>query len=256
MAKGESLSAAERARVLELYEAGAKIADIAAAVSRSRSAVYGVLRTADVKHRNATAVASRGPCEICGRPTRYMPPSLRAQGLGRYCSRRCMGAARRLPVSRTGATFRNLLCTRCRQTKPVAEFYPHGSTARGRQYWCKACCQEVRAERGQQPVNSTSIRKWGLQARYGMSPAEYDALYREQSGRCAICTIHKEPWQPGGGVKGRYRFLVVDHDHSTGRVRGLLCFNCNLAIGHFRDDPLLMLAAVAYIRADRNTDAT
>jgi Recombination endonuclease VII/Homeodomain-like domain len=255
VAKVEPLSAAERARVLELYEADAKIADIVAAVGRSRSTVYSVLRTAGAKRRNAAATTSSGPCEVCGRPTRYVPPALRAQGVGRYCSRRCMGAAKRLPASRTGATAPNLLCTRCRQMKPVAEFYPHGSTARGRQYWCKTCCQEVRAERGQQPVNSTSIRKWGLQARYGIGPAEYDALYREQSGCCAICRIHKEPWQTGGGVKGRYRFLVVDHDHSTGRVRGLLCFNCNLAIGHFHDDPMLMAAAVAYMRATRNTDA-
>jgi len=78
---------------------------------------------------------------------------------------------------------------------------------------------------------------------------------REQSGCCAICKILKEPWQPGGGVRGRYRFLVVDHDHTTGRVRGLLCFSCNLAIGHFHDDPKLMGAAVAYMRAARNTSA-
>lgn len=253
MAK-EPLSAAERAHVVELYEAGTKVADIIATVGCSRSTVYGVLRTAGVKHRNAAAATSCGPCEVCGRPTRYVPPSLRAQGVGRYCSRRCMGAAKRLPASRTGATSRNLLCTRCQQMKPVAEFYPHGSTARGRQYWCKACCQEARTERGRQPADSTSIRRWRLQAHYGITPAEYDALYREQSGCCAICRIHKEPWQPGGGVKGRYRFLVVDHDHSAGRVRGLLCFNCNLGIGHFRDDPMLMLAAIAYVRATPDGD--
>ena len=118
-----------------------------------------------------------------------------------------------------------------------------------------ACCQEVRAERARQPPDSMSIRQWKLQANYGISLAEYDALYRKQSGCCAICGIRKEPWQPGGGVMGRYRFLVVDHDHSTGRVRGLLCFGCNLAIGHFRDDPTLMLAAAAYMRTARNPDA-
>lgn len=255
MAKIQPLSAIERARVLELYEASTKIADIVAAVGRSRSTVYGVLRTAGAKRRNAAAATSWGPCEVCGRPIRYVPPSLRAQGVGRYCSRRCMGAAKRLPGSRTATMAQNLLCTRCQQTKPVAEFYPHGSTARGRQYWCMACCQEVRAERARQPPDSMSIRKWKLQANYGISLAEYDALYRKQSGCCAICGIRKEPWQPGGGVKGRYRFLVVDHDHSTGRVRGLLCFGCNLAIGHFRDDPTLMLAAAAYMRTARNPDA-
>jgi Recombination endonuclease VII len=255
VAKIQPLSVIERARVLELYEADTKVADIVAAVGRSRSAVFGVLRTAGAKRRNAAAT-SCGLCEVCGRPIRYVPPSLRAQGVGRYCSRRCMGAAKRLPGSQTATMAQNLLCTRCRQTKAVAEFYPHRSTARGRQYWCKACCQEVRAGRARQPPDSMSIRKWKLQASYGISLGEYDALYRKQSGCCAICGIRKEPWQPGGGVKGRYRFLAVDHDHTTGRVRGLLCFGCNLAIGHFRDDPRLMLAAAAYMRTARNPDAT
>jgi len=124
VAKVEPLSVAERARVLGLYEADVKIADIVSAVGRSRSTVYGVLRTAGAKRRDAAVATSCGPCEVCGRPIRYVPPSLRAQGVGRYCSRSCMGAAKRLPGCRTATMAQNLLCTRCRQTKPVAEFYP------------------------------------------------------------------------------------------------------------------------------------
>lgn len=100
-----------------------------------------------------------------------------------------------------------------------------------------------------------SIRRWRLQTQYGISPAEYDALYEKQSGRCAICGVEKKPWEPGGGVEGRHRFLVVDHDHRTGHVRGLLCFNCNAGIGQFHDDPQVMLAAIAYMEAAKATDA-
>lgn len=247
MAKVVPLSAAERARIAELYEGGIKVADIMAAIGRSRSSVYTVLSEVGAKRRNVAAATSAGTCETCDRPVRYISPSQRAAGIGRYCSRKCMGEARRLPPSQVGGTAKELLCTRCEEMKQPDEFYPHGSTARGRQYWCKACCRESRAERPLRPPDRLSIRRWRLQAQYGISPAGYDALFEMQSGRCAVCAVEKEPWEPDAGVKGRHRFLVVDHDHRTGRVRGLLCFNCNAGIGQFHDDPQVMLAAIAYM---------
>lgn len=65
---------------------------------------------------------------------------------------------------------------------------------------------------------------------------EYDALSERQGGRCAIC---------GDVPKGR---LVVDHDHETGKVRGLLCNFCNAALGFFRDDPHRLIAAANYLQ--------
>jgi Recombination endonuclease VII len=73
--------------------------------------------------------------------------------------------------------------------------------------------------------------------RYGISPAEYDALLAKQNGACAIC--RRRP-------KGR---LCVDHCHVTGRIRGLLCHSCNLALGYLRDDQASLIAAVAYLGA-------
>ena len=60
-----------------------------------------------------------------------------------------------------------------------------------------------------------------LVRRYGITVEEYDALFDAQQGKCALC---------GGDSNGRGR-LAVDHDHATGRVRGLLCFTCNTALG-------------------------
>jgi len=86
--------------------------------------------------------------------------------------------------------------------------------------------------------------------KYGITISDYDALFEAQAGRCAICGIEKEAWHPGAGAAGRIKFLVVDHDHADGRVRGLLCGNCNNGLGHFRDNVASLLGAIAYIKRD------
>ena len=70
---------------------------------------------------------------------------------------------------------------------------------------------------------------------YGMTDAEFGAMYRNQRGRCAIC--HEN---------GR---LVVDHDHTTGQVRGLLCNRCNLTLGALRDEPELAELMIRYLES-------
>ena len=75
-------------------------------------------------------------------------------------------------------------------------------------------------------------------------------LFAQQGGRCAICGVQKEAWHPRAGTGGRVRFLVVDHSHVGGHVRGLLCGHCNRGLGHFKDNPSVMLAAAEYIRRD------
>jgi len=76
----------------------------------------------------------------------------------------------------------------------------------------------------------------GTLARHGMTLEEYDEMAAQQGGKCAIC---------GSEPSGR---LHVDHDHGTGRVRGLLCGGCNKSLGLMKDDPRRLLAAVEYLR--------
>lgn len=74
--------------------------------------------------------------------------------------------------------------------------------------------------------------------RYGLTPAEYEAKLAAQNGGCAIC----------GGINAKSgQRLAVDHDHETGQVRGLLCNNCNSAIGKLRDSSATARLAVAYL---------
>ncbi|WP_073927128.1 endonuclease VII domain-containing protein [Streptomyces sp. CB03911] len=81
---------------------------------------------------------------------------------------------------------------------------------------------------------TTYRRKSHLRAKYGLEPHEYTAMVEEQRGLCLICETPQEK-------------LVVDHDHQTGKVRGLLCNSCNAALGFLRDRPEVALAAARYL---------
>lgn len=87
-------------------------------------------------------------------------------------------------------------------------------------------------------------------ARYGLTPEDHDRMLAEQGGVCAICSQPPKP----NGIKAASR-LHADHDHITGRVRDLLCLNCNRGLGYFRDDPALLRAAAAYIERHRESAA-
>jgi hypothetical protein len=78
-------------------------------------------------------------------------------------------------------------------------------------------------------------RKWSLLLRYNLTLAQYSEMVAKQDGRCAICK------QRTG------KRLVVDHDHTSGRVRGLLCGPCNSGIGHLKDDYFIVKSAADYL---------
>jgi len=83
-----------------------------------------------------------------------------------------------------------------------------------------------------------------LRQRFGLESGEYDRMFKAQNGVCAIC---KQPEWVMHRSTGRVFSLGVDHDHETGAIRGLLCVNCNKAIGHAHDDPQRLRAAADYL---------
>ena len=80
-----------------------------------------------------------------------------------------------------------------------------------------------------------------LRNKYGLSVEDYAMLFESCGGKCAIC----------GTTQFGTKRPHVDHDHETGKVRGLLCSRCNLGIGYFGDSPELLLEAAAYLRGFR-----
>jgi hypothetical protein len=140
-------------------------------------------------------------------------------------------------------------CSGCTTAKPLAEFYRSKRSGDGYQYRCKDCSrstlrkwQEDNREHHNlatsqwRQSNPDAIRAHKRKWKYGLTQEAFDALMDAQGGTCAICGVIMAP-------------PCVDHCHSSGRVRGLLCSPCNLGIGQMRDDPSILIAAADYLRA-------
>lgn len=91
---------------------------------------------------------------------------------------------------------------------------------------CKSCYQYVRNR--EKPHWGKIVRKYNLK-KYGITPEEYDTLNEQQNGVCAICATPPSSKDRGGK-------LHVDHCHTTGKVRGLLCTKCNMVLGGINDN--------------------
>ncbi|WP_084000224.1 endonuclease VII domain-containing protein [Actinoplanes utahensis] len=127
---------------------------------------------------------------------------------------------------------RHRCCPDCGETKASAEFPRSRNDTGGRGRYCKPC-RNARGNETRQRLSGGN-RECHPRQRYGIGQAEVDALLAEQGDVCAIC----------GAADPQH----VDHDHRTGGVRGILCFNCNGGLGQFRDDPVLLAGAITYLK--------
>lgn len=104
-------------------------------------------------------------------------------------------------------------------------------------------------ERPPPPKDELTYRRHRLKKNWGLTLEQYEQMLAEQDGVCAICKKPETALQGNGPRAHVVRYLAVDHDHETGRVRGLLCGACNMGLGQFGDDTEQLMAAVAYLAA-------
>jgi hypothetical protein len=82
------------------------------------------------------------------------------------------------------------------------------------------------------------LRKAMLKRLYRISLEKYNKIFTEQEGKCAICGTHQNELK---------RKLAVDHNHKTGKVRGLLCYKCNSIIGYSKEDIIILKQTIEYL---------
>ena len=106
--------------------------------------------------------------------------------------------------------------------------------------WAKNNKDKVKGYNDSRYVNRYEMRRDEyLKRKYGITHAEYNKLFEQQKGKCEICKTHQSE------LKAR---LSVDHDHQTGRVRGLLCYNCNSTLGHAKDSIDILQSSIRYLK--------
>jgi hypothetical protein len=111
---------------------------------------------------------------------------------------------------------------------------------------CSMCgIERVPEDRVHQAYCPDCFNAWRIQRTYGITPDDYAAMLEKQGGGCAICGVQQsQMWR-----ESRRRPLVIDHCHTSGKIRALLCDYCNRGLGQFRDSPALLRKAAEYLEA-------
>lgn len=152
-----------------------------------------------------------------------------------------------VPVSPLDGETRH--CKRCQQTKPLSDYYNNATGIQGVTFYCKLCINAYDARRRERdPVKYLADKRRlnyisRLKTMYDMTLEDYDDLLAQQGGLCRICGRTEREISLNGNLKP----LCVDHDHCSGKVRGLLCHACNKGLGSFEDDVSRLRAAADYL---------
>lgn len=127
------------------------------------------------------------------------------------------------------------VCRLCKLEKSVEEFYEHKETADKLRSECKSCWNNQTLEyyKKYKPSIIEKRKDFHFRKNYGLSKKDVEDLKEAQNLLCLICNCELP--------------LVVDHDHKTGKIRGLLCNLCNQGLGSFKDNPEVLRKAALYL---------
>lgn len=185
--------------------------------------------------------AATRTCVACGEDKQAS--EFRAIGVLRGGNRRiCNACVARAPEG-------HKVCSKCGQAKPLSEYYPHTGQPDGKQPGCKACDYQIKlASQAKRPEhyrakNQTIRRRSHARRNYNLSREDYEALVAAANGRCTACGRPERIKHRDGTVWD----LCIDHDHTTGQVRALICHDCNRALGYAGDSAERLRQLAAYL---------
>jgi len=167
-------------------------------------------------------------------------------------------------------------CSKCHEEKPASDFYARKESSTGYRKDCKVCCNQRASQYGKRyyqknkqkiAAKAKTFREENPEVmrerydrhkekhpmgnrtaqwkyRYGISLDEVQTKFESQGGRCACC---EEEIPHYTEFKGKNHLFHIDHNHDTGKIRGLLCTKCNTGLGLFNEDIDLIKSAIAYL---------
>lgn len=164
--------------------------------------------------------------------------------------------------------FETKVCPTCKSEKNIRFFNQSKSTKSGLYPSCTDCSKASKKKTRQTKPASQLVKKTYKQnyrakhperndgyyrranlAKYGLVTSDYDAIFANQNGVCAIC---KKAESAIDSSTKMVKMLAVDHNHDTGEVRGLLCSKCNTGLGLFNDSTANLISAINYLKETEN----
>lgn len=168
--------------------------------------------------------------------------------------------------------MKNKICSRCQITKEISEFYSDKRASDGLSCHCKKCQNKATIE-----SRNKNRKKWDLYSKkyafehkkdkaeyykkhknnyinnrlknkFGITLNDYNQMLITQNGVCAICG---KPETSLDNYSYNIKALTVDHNHKTGKVRGLLCMNCNRCLGLLKDNVNTLNNAIKYLQKEK-----
>lgn len=130
-------------------------------------------------------------------------------------------------------------CKVCGLEKPIQEFYMQLDATKKRRYakaQCKLCDNARRAKHYEE--HREEARWQAVFKKYGLTQQSWSKLFESQGSCCAVCRSESPNWGRG---------WLIDHCHTSGKIRGVVCTNCNLLIGHAQDNISILEATIKYL---------
>jgi len=132
----------------------------------------------------------------------------------------------------------NKICNLCKEEKPISAFREKKKGCGIYRYACRKCEHKENKSRWDTPEYRASAKirakRCNLKREYNLDYEVYLKMIEEQESKCLICKVEMQP-------------INVDHCHTTGKVRGLLCMHCNNGLGAFKDNINNMKIAIQYL---------
>ena len=141
------------------------------------------------------------------------------------------------------------MCRKCREVLPLNSFYRHSSDLvyHPRCKKCEVADAKYRRHNGDAAFKERqriTAKKSNIKRLYGLTWDAFTYIFESQQGKCKICETELD------FTGNKRRRWAVDHCHSTGAVRGILCPRCNTGLGLFKDSPELLVKASKYLTKD------
>lgn len=139
-------------------------------------------------------------------------------------------------------------CSQCGETKDIEDFPKVDPRSKsfsryknGIKPWCKECYRAYNTKYMQKARSGGSKKYNHYYKKYGLTQEDVILMHENRNFKCDICNQDTDH---------RYDKLCVDHSHTTGKVRGLLCFSCNTLLGNAKDDIEILKNAIKYLETN------